>query len=116
MKRVNPRVLIVESKKRVALEIKEMLHQYGYEVVGTAFTAKEAYKLAGKRNPDLILTNIEIQKEMDGIKLAEELSDKYMIPAVYMNFSKEAPAFDEKELLHRIELALSIRNEKNALV
>lgn len=116
MESTNPTILIVESKKRVALEIKEMLHQYGYETAGIASTVKEAYKLAGKRNPDLILTNIEIQKEMDGIKLAEELSDKYMIPAVYMNFSKDAPAFDEKEILRRIELALSLRGEKDALV
>ena len=89
------RILIVEDDAIVAMTIEDSLHEMGYSVVGRAANANDAIKIAEDEKPDLILMDIRIQGDRDGIEAASEISRAYNIPIIYLT------AYADKELLDR---------------
>jgi putative two-component system response regulator len=116
------RVLVVEDEALVAMDLKYTLERLGYEVVGTATTGKEAVGLAGERNPDVVLMDIVLPGDMDGIEAAAEIRDQFDIPVVYVTayadeskiqrakatepFGYIMKPFQERELHGNIQVAL----------
>lgn len=78
------RIMVVEDETIVAMTLEDALHNMGYVVVGPVSTADEAVKMAGSEKPDLILMDIRIKGERDGISAAEEIGEQYPIPIVYL--------------------------------
>jgi DNA-binding NarL/FixJ family response regulator len=67
------KVLIVEDEAIVALSLKLELETKGYDVCGFVSSGEEAVELAGTSFPDLILMDINLAGEQDGISAAEEI-------------------------------------------
>ncbi len=88
------RILIVEDEDIVALEIQKQLQDLGYEVVGTAASAKSALDLASKRQPDLALMDIGLCGALDGIETASLLLKRLDVPVVYLAASADADTLD----------------------
>ncbi|MGE4394739.1 MAG: methanogen output domain 1-containing protein [Methanobacteriales archaeon] len=88
-------MLIVEDESIVALDIKHRAELLGYEVVGIASSGEEALKLIKEKKPDLVLMDIVLKGEMDGIEAAEVIKRDYNIPVVYLT------AHSDKETLDR---------------
>ncbi|OHD89427.1 EAL domain-containing protein [Sulfuricurvum sp. RIFCSPLOWO2_12_FULL_43_24] len=78
------KILIVEDEGVVALDLQDRLEQQGYEVVGIADTAKEAIRLSAKNSPDLVLMDIVIKGDRDGIDTARQIYDLFKIPVVFL--------------------------------
>jgi len=78
------RIMIVEDETIVAMTLEDALRNMGYAVIGPVSTADEAVRLAGSETPDLILMDIRIKGERDGISAAEEINEKHTIPIVYL--------------------------------
>lgn len=78
------RILIVEDETIVAMTLEESLHKQGYTVAGTVSSADEALLAAEKLSPDLILMDIRIRGNRDGISAAEEINERFNIPIVYL--------------------------------
>ena len=74
------KVLIVEDEILIARKIESTLRQLGYEVTGIAQDADMALQKATDTQPDLILMDIVIQGEMDGVAAAEQIRDRLHIP------------------------------------
>ncbi|MFI5144732.1 MAG: response regulator, partial [Ignavibacteria bacterium] len=74
-----PKILIVEDNVIIASGIKYNLVDVGYEVVAMVKTGKDAVKKANKLKPDLILMDIKLEGEMDGIQAAEKIKKKHNI-------------------------------------
>ena len=87
------RILIVEDETIVAMTIEDALQEMGYSVVGTVSTAEDAIKIAGDARPDLILMDIRIQGEKDGIAAAEEITAQYHIPIIYLTAHADEKTF-----------------------
>ncbi|MGA2105747.1 MAG: response regulator [Methanoregula sp.] len=87
------RILIVEDETIVAMTIEDALQTMGYAVVGTVSTSEDAIKMAGTTRPDLILMDIRIQGEKDGIATAEEITAMYHIPIVYLTAHADETTF-----------------------
>lgn len=81
---VRPRILIVEDNIIIASGIKYNLVDVGYEVVAMVKSGKDAIRKANKFKPDLILMDIKLEGEMDGIQAAEKIKTKHNIPIVYL--------------------------------
>jgi PAS domain S-box-containing protein len=77
-------ILIVEDEKIVAWDIKEALEKLGHRVFEGVTTASEAILTASVVKPDLVLMDIQLQGEMNGIAAAEEIYRRYNIPVVYL--------------------------------
>lgn len=93
------RVLIVEDEAIVAMDIEQRLEQMGYEPVGRASTGLEAIALARKVQPDVVLMDIRLQGDMDGITAASEIRRLACGPAIFMT------AHAERDTLARAKLA-----------
>ena len=78
------KVLIIEDEAITALDIKKTLEKLNYEIVGIKGRGDEAIKLLDKTNPDIILMDITLKGELDGIETARLINIQNKIPIVYL--------------------------------
>ncbi len=78
------KVLIVDDEAAITTQLEERLAVMGYEVVGTASTGEEAVDLAREHAPDIILMDIVMPGELDGIEAARLIRREMDIPVVFL--------------------------------
>lgn len=78
------KILVVEDEAIVATDIEQTLKEYGYEVTGVVDTAEEAINHVLKSKPDLVLMDIFLRGQLDGITAAKQLRDKSDVPVVFL--------------------------------
>lgn len=116
------RILLVEDELLIARHIEQMLKNLGYQVEGVVESGEQALRAAEEKSPDLVLMDIRLKGQLDGIQAATRIWKLYSIPIVYLTaftdedtlikatlaepFGYLIKPFDEKELLVAIELAL----------
>lgn len=116
------RVLIIEDEIIVAKDIEAMLRNLGYAVCGIVRTGEEAVRRATSEQPDLVLMDIGLKGEMDGIEAARQIRATHGIPLVYFTAISDpgtfqrakqtdpygfiCKPFEEKDLRSIVELAL----------
>ena len=117
-----PRILIVEDDVATRMVIEEMLTALDYEVVGQAERARQGVEMVRELKPDLILMDIVMPGDMDGITAAEKIKQEWDIPVVFLTghgnpeyikrakkvepFGYVMKPFDESEIKAVIEIAL----------
>ncbi len=79
-----PKILIVEDERIVAKEIARLLTDHGYQVTGLASSARTSMESIADSRPDLVLMDIKIEGEQDGIETAKAIHDRYDLPVVYI--------------------------------
>lgn len=93
------KILIVEDEGIVALDLQDRLEFLGYQVIGIADNAKSALKMAAKESPDLVLMDIVIKGDRDGIDAARQMNDLFGIPVVFLT------AYADEQTLTRAKLS-----------
>ncbi len=84
-------IMVVEDEGVVSIDIRNMLRKAGYNVVAVAFHGIEAVEKAELTGPDLILMDIGLKGEIDGIEAAKRIRDSLHIPVVFLTgFADEA--------------------------
>lgn len=76
------RILIVEDERIVAKTLKAGLERYGHEIVGIASSGEAAIKIAEEFKPDLMLVDIVLDGDMDGIEAASIIRSRFGIPLI----------------------------------
>jgi CheY-like chemotaxis protein len=79
------RVLIAEDERLVARGLERQLRRQGFSVVGLASTGPEAIQQALEHRPDMILMDIRLRGEMDGIEAAASVRKQLNTRIVYMS-------------------------------
>jgi CheY-like chemotaxis protein len=79
-----PKILIVEDESLVARGIHQQLLELGCEPVAETRRAEDAILLAGQLQPDLVLIDIHLAGEMDGIAAAQVIRERCSIPIVFL--------------------------------
>src|SRR5680860_835242 len=116
------RVLVVEDERIVARDIQAALRQLGYDVPATVATGDDALRLVEELRPHLIMMDINIQGDKDGVQTAMLIRERYDVPVLFLTaYSDDATLhrakqaqpygfllkpFEERELLAAIETAL----------
>lgn len=77
-------VLVVEDESIVSKDIQQSLKKLGYSVVGAASTGEKAIELATSTLPDIILMDIMLKGDMNGIEAADEIRKTYSIPVIFL--------------------------------
>jgi DNA-binding NarL/FixJ family response regulator len=77
-------ILIVDDEITLVTELEEILLSNGYLVVGTATSGAKAIELSAQLKPDLILMDIVIHGEIDGITAAERIKEHLGIPVIFL--------------------------------
>jgi AmiR/NasT family two-component response regulator len=92
------RVVIAEDEALIRLDLKEMLEEEGYVVVGEAGDGEQAVALAQQLTPDLVVLDIKMPR-LDGISAAERIARDRIAPVVILT------AFSQRELVERARTA-----------
>lgn len=116
------KILLVEDDDVIARVADWRLKNLGYTVCGRATTGAEAMVLVVNAKPDLVLMDINIRGDVDGIETAKMIKDGFKIPVVYVTSHSDGPTlerakathpdgfivkpFEDKDLRVAIELAL----------
>jgi PAS domain S-box-containing protein len=116
------KVLVVDDEIIIARELGSRLTNLGYEVLEIASSGQEAVKVAEQTRPDLVLMDIVLKGEMDGVEAAAEIRRRWAIPIIYLTaytddatlqrarvtepFGYIVKPFSERELRANIEMAL----------
>ena len=116
------RILIADDDFTIGMQIEEMLTALGYDVVGQAGSGQEAIEMARELRPDIILMDIVMPGELNGIKAAEKIKAEWDVPIVFISghgdpdYIQEAKQiephgyvmkpFDENEIRAFVEIAL----------
>ena len=130
----NAQILVVEDEAIVGLDIQSKLRSRGYEVPALASSGKEAVEIADALRPDLVLMDIQLDGDIDGVEAAEQIRRRFGTPVVYLTaysddqtlqrakvaepFGYLLKPFEEKKLHAAIEVALyksKIDREKSSL-
>jgi len=96
------KLLIVDDEIVIAMDLEERLSEIGYQVVGTASSGREAVSLSHELAPDLVLMDIVMPGEMDGIAAAERIRDETDIPFIFTT------AYADRELIDRAKSVLPL--------
>lgn len=120
------RLLVVEDERIVALNLQQRLRTLGYEVAAVASSGAEAIEHAQRLAPDLVLMDIRIEGDLDGIETATRINSQRRVPVVYLTAHSEestierarqtAPygyllkPFSEREMHATIQMALARRS------
>jgi DNA-binding LytR/AlgR family response regulator len=91
----SPRILIVEDEPFIAENLQEMLGIFGYGNTKIANSANQAIKAIKTSRPDLILLDVKIKGDQDGIELGGIIHDQYQLPFVYIT------SYSDKETVNR---------------
>src|SRR4029453_18279122 len=79
------KILIVDDELWAALDMEWVVLKLGHEVVGLAATAQEAIVLAGRLRPNLVLMDIRLANNSDGVDAAIEIRQRFDIPSLFVS-------------------------------
>lgn len=115
-------ILVVEDDAIEAMDIKRTLSSFGYEVKGPVASGKSAMEKVSEFQPDLILMDISLKGDIDGIETAHKIRKNLNIPSIFLTAHSDEltvekakiaepqgyliKPFDDIELKHAIEIAL----------
>ena len=116
------KILIVEDESIIAEDIADSLMALGYQVTAIVHSGEEALESAAQERPDLVLMDVNLQGEIDGITAGEKMRSRFQIPVIYLTayadentlrrvnstkpFGYIVKPFEEKNLHTTIQLAL----------
>jgi len=89
------KILVVEDESIVAMDIKHRLEIMEYVVPAVVSSGERAVEEAGKHRPDLILMDIVLKGDIDGIEAYKQIKEVYDIPVVYLT------AYSDEKTLNR---------------
>ena len=124
------RIHVVEDSPVVALHIRRFLERSGYQVPSVVASGEEAIERVAASTPDLVLMDIQLEGEMDGIEAARMIWERFAVPVVYLTANSDqatfsravggAPfgylvkPFDERTLQATVEVALRRYQDERA--
>ena len=93
-------ILLVEDDDIIAKVADWRLKNLGYDICGRASTGAEAMELVVKHKPDLVLMDINIQGDVDGIETAQMIKKGFSIPVIYVTSHSDGPTLERAKATH----------------
>lgn len=94
---MSSKILIVEDELVIALDIQETLQLEGYASIKNVTSVEEAIDLIEKESFDLVLVDINLRRDRDGVTLGKYLLEKDKIPFIYLT------SYSDKATLERVK-------------
>jgi len=91
-------ILIVEDERVIAASIKNILRHLGYNNTYIAESAEEAIRIIDEKHPDLVLADIVLEGEINGIELAKQIKSEYGLPVIFLTSYSDEKTVSEAKL------------------
>ncbi len=91
-------ILVIEDEALVARDIEKRLRQLGHRVLGLAHSPRQALQMATETQPDLLLCDIHLKDEIDGIDVARQITSERDIPVIFLT------AYSDRETVTRAKM------------
>jgi DNA-binding response OmpR family regulator len=95
-----PRALIVEDEILIAEELRDRLARLGFSVIAAVDSAEEGIAIATRERPDLVLMDIRLKGEKDGVQAADEIQGQVDVPVVYLTAHSDRLTVDRAKRTH----------------
>jgi DNA-binding NarL/FixJ family response regulator len=92
------RILIIEDDAFLAMLLRDLLYEAGYEVIGVAADAKGAVQQAATGNPDLVLADIHLRGHVDGIQAAIEIKKRQDTEVVFLTSADDSATVERAKI------------------
>ncbi|MGZ3885301.1 MAG: LytR/AlgR family response regulator transcription factor [Bacteroidia bacterium] len=91
----NLKILIVEDEVLIAEDLKDILNGFGHREIYLAHSKREAMQQLDAFKPDVVLLDIRMEKELDGLELGEYINSKFQIPFIYITAHSDTAMIKE---------------------
>ncbi len=88
------KILIVEDDMIISLVVENMVKELGYTVAGKAVSGEEAVKIAKQEKPDILLMDIRLKGEMDGIDTVAKIKEHINAQVIYLTGNSDRLNFE----------------------
>ncbi len=88
------KILVVEDEAVIAMLLAKVLETLGYTVAGPVANGADAIQLAGSEHPDLILMDIRIEGDIDGIETTVKIHEQQDIPIVFLTAHSDNDTYE----------------------
>lgn len=88
------KILIVEDEMIIAANISLQLTNLGYEVTGIIPRAEEVLPLIREHKPDIVLMDINLKGDLDGIEIAHLIQNEYKLPIIFLTANSDEAHFN----------------------
>ena len=128
----NIKILVVEDEMIIGAKVSMFLTELGYEVTGILPRAEEALLHLAENAPDIVLLDIQLKGEMDGIALAQVILQDFHIPVIFLTANSDDATFNQakaakpyafltkpfrkQDLQRALELTISLMASQSAIV
>ncbi|MBG1264469.1 diguanylate cyclase domain-containing protein [Nostoc commune] len=92
------KILVVEDEKILASNIRESLQKLGYSVSEITKSGEQAIKKVAETNPHLVLIDVCLAGEIDGVHVADIIQNHFQVPVVYLTESSEYKTLQKNQL------------------
>lgn len=82
---MKPKIVIVEDDMMMRTIFELYVQQSGLELVGLASSGREALEVCEETKPDLVLIDIHLEEDMDGLELSQKIAKKYDLPFIFIS-------------------------------
>lgn len=106
------RIAVCEDERIVALDIRNFLQRNGYEVCGLYVAAEDLLASVEQDQPDLVLMDIHLQGEMDGVEAASILFKRWAVPVILLTAYTDGPTIERAKLTHPYAYILKPYDER----
>ncbi|MEQ8706257.1 MAG: response regulator [Phaeodactylibacter sp.] len=119
----NPQILIVEDDPIIAADLEDRLQEMGYGILANVPSGEAALRAVEAQQPALVLMDIQLEGELDGVDTAKRMAERYSFPIIFLTSNSDRVTFDRakdsrpqaflskpfrgRDLRHSIALALS---------
>ena len=100
------KILVIEDDMIIQLFIKKVLKNAGFEITGLARDCDKALELLTTTTPDLILMDIGISGNKDGIETAELINKDYNIPIIFMTGNSDVSTTKRAKKINPIDILI----------
>ncbi len=92
------RVLLVDDEEIILADLAHTLCKQGYEIAGTAASGREAIEAAAVNKPDLVLMDVRLQGNTDGVEAARQIRQTSDVPILFVTAHARVLALEMAEL------------------
>jgi CheY-like chemotaxis protein len=98
------KILIVEDDMIISLVVENMIKKLGHTLVGKSASGEEAIDLALEQKPDIILMDIRLKGEIDGIEAVTRIKDQIKTDVIYLTGNSDKVNYDRAKATECIDL------------